>query len=446
MNLSDLFSQEVFTLWGFSITLSALVFLCLTILAMLLTYNYIMRRWLPGYFGREEVNDEKQAKIKRNIKRSYLLLAAIVFLLIGGIDYPIFAYGASENSQSLYISTILEVLLIFQIAQLFDWIFSEVLVHRYVVYQKEGDKDKKEGEKLTASPPRQLVQPVMYILAVILVLDQLNIQYELFTAFGKSITITNLLVAFFILFTTRLLAWIVTQLALFSYYQKKEINLGTQYAINQLLKYVFYVFAILLSLEFMDIKLSIVLGGAAALLVGIGLGLQQTFNDLVCGIILLFERSVEVGDILEIDNMVGTVKSIGVRTSQVETLANITVIVPNSKLVGEMVINWSHFQNRVRYKVKVGVAYGSDTQLVKKVLLQVATAHPKTMKRPAPFVRFADFGDSSLDFELYFWSREMVAIDDVRSDMRFDIDRLFREHKIEIPFPQRDVWIRKTKE
>lgn len=442
MNLSDLFSQEVFTLWGFSITLSALVFLCLTALALVVTYNYIMRRWLPGYFGREEVNDEKQAKIKRNTKLSYLLLSGIVFLLIGGIDYPIFAYGADENSQSLYISTILEVLLIFQIAQLFDWIFSEVLVHRYVANQKE----KKEGDGLAASPPRQLVQPIMYILAVILILDQLGIHSELFKAFGKSITITNLLVAFFILFTTRLLAWIVTQLALFSYYRKKEINLGTQYAINQLLKYVFYVFAILLSLEFMDIKLSIVLGGAAALLVGIGLGLQQTFNDLVCGIILLFERSVEVGDILEIDNMVGTVKSIGVRTSQVETLANITVIVPNSKLVGEMVINWSHFQNRVRYKVKVGVAYGSDTQLVKKVLLQVATTHPKAMKKPAPFVRFADFGDSSLDFELYFWSREMAAIDDVRSDMRFDIDRLFREHKIEIPFPQRDVWIRKTKE
>jgi len=152
---------------------------------------------------------------------------------------------------------------------------------------------------------------------------------------------------------------------------------------------------------------------------------------------------VEVGDILEVDGMVGRVKRIGVRTSLVESLSNITVIVPNSKLVGEKVINWSHFQNRVRYKVNIGVAYGSDTQLVKKLLLEVAIAHPKVMKRPAPFVRFADFGDSALDFELFFWSKEMAAIDDVKSDMRFEIDRLFREEKVEIPFPQRDVWLRK---
>ncbi|NET33593.1 MAG: mechanosensitive ion channel [Cyanothece sp. SIO1E1] len=371
---------------------------------------------------------------------SYLLVSLLILLQASGINYPIFSYGEGDAARSFNTSTILQALLIFQMAQLFDWIFSEVLVHRYVVYQRE---DKKEGEDLTANPPRQLVQPIMYILAVLLILDQLNIHHHLFTAFGKSITINNLLVALLILFTTRLLAWVVTQLVLISYYRKKEINVGTRYAINQLLRYVFYVFAILLALEFMDIKLSIVLGGAAALLVGVGLGLQQTFNDLVCGIILLFERSVEVGDILQMDDMVGRVKKIGVRTSLIETLNNITVIVPNSQLVADKVINWSHFQNRVRYKVEIGVAYGSDTQLVKDLLLQVADQHAKVMRRPAPFVRFADFGDSALNFELFFWSREMTGIDDVKSDMRFEIDRLFRENKIEIPFPQRDVWIRK---
>ena len=440
MDLSDFFAREMFTLWGFSITTGRIITIALGFILLLVSYVLVYRRWLPRYFQKEEVPEEKQGKIRWNIQISYLLFTLMALLQASGIDYPIFSYGEEDSARSFNTSTILQALLIFQMAQLFDWIFSEVLVHRYVVHQRE---DKKESEDLTANPPRQLVQPIMYILAILLILDQLDIHHHLFTAFGKSITINNLLVALLILFTTRLLAWVVTQLVLISYYRKKEINVGTRYAINQLLKYVFYVFAVLLALEFMDIKLSIVLGGAAALLVGIGLGLQQTFNDLVCGIILLFERSVEVGDILQIDDMVGRVKKIGVRTSLIETLNNITVIVPNSKLVADKVINWSHFQNRVRYKVDIGVAYGSDTQLVKELLLQVADKHAKVMRRPGPFVRFADFGDSALNFELFFWSREMTAIDDVKSDMRFEIDRLFRENKIEIPFPQRDVWIRK---
>lgn len=442
MELSELFSRELFMLWGFSITLGRVIFLVLSLLVILATYSLITKRWLPSYFTKEEVPEEKQAKIKRNLGLSYLLFTLMVLLQLSGIDYPLFTYGSADNLHPFYTSTVLQAFLIFQVAQLLDWIFSEVLVHRYIIHQRE-DKDKKTDNSLAANPPRQLVQPIMYISAFILILGQLNLNYPSFQAFGKSITLINILVAVLILFITRLLAWVVTQLVLFGYYRKKEINVGTQYAINQLLKYVLYIFAVLLSLEFMDIKLSIVLGGAAALLVGIGLGLQQTFNDLVCGIILLFERSVEVGDILEVDGMVGRVKRIGVRTSLVESLNNITVIVPNSKLVGEKVINWSHFQNRVRYKINIGVAYGSDTQLVKKLLLEVAVAHPKVMKRPGPFVRFADFGDSALDFELFFWSKEMAAIDDVKSDMRFEIDRLFREGKVEIPFPQRDVWLRK---
>lgn len=441
MELSELFSRELFMLWGFSITLGRVIFLVLSLLVILATYILITRRWLPHYFIKEEVPEEKQTKIKRNLLLSYLLFTFMVLLQLSGIDYPLFTYRSADNLYPFYTSTVLQALLIFEVAQLLDWIFSEVLIHRYITHQRE-DEDKKADNSLAANPPRQLVQPIMYVLALILILSQLHLNFHLFDAFGKSITLTNLLVAVFILFITRLLAWVLTQLVLFSYYRKKEINVGTQYAINQLLKYVFYIFAVLLALEFMDIKLSIVLGGAAALLVGIGLGLQQTFNDLVCGIILLFERSVEVGDILEVDDMVGRVKRIGVRTSLVESLNNITVIVPNSKLVGEKVINWSHFQNRVRYKVNIGVAYGSDTQLVKKLLLEVAIAHPKVMKRPGPFVRFADFGDSALDFELFFWSKEMAAIDDVKSDMRFEIDRLFREEKVEIPFPQRDVWLR----
>ena len=120
------------------------------------------------------------------------------------------------------------------------------------------------------------------------------------------------------------------------------------------------------------------------------------------------------------------------------------MIVPNSKLVVNNVINWSHYDDKVRFKVSVGVAYGTDTALVKSILLETAKEHSFVLKYPSPFVRFTDFGSSSLDFELLFYSKNFTIIEDVKSDIRFEIDRKFRESNIEIPFPQRDVWVRKN--
>ena len=147
-------------------------------------------------------------------------------------------------------------------------------------------------------------------------------------------------------------------------------------------------------------------------------------------------------DVLDIGGLVGTVKAIGLRTSTVETRDSITVVVPNSKLVTDNVINWSHFDEKVRFKVGVGVAYGSDTKLVKKILLKIAADHPSVNEKPNPLIRFTNFGDSSLDFELHFFSRNFIHIEDVKSDLRFEIDNAFRENNVEIPFPQRVVWMK----
>ena len=168
----------------------------------------------------------------------------------------------------------------------------------------------------------------------------------------------------------------VTQLVLYRYYKRSQIDLGSQYAINQLLKYVIYTMALLWAISSLGIEMTVLWVGAAALLVGFGLGLQQTFNDFFSGIVLLFERSVEVGHVLNIGGMIGTVKEIGLRTSLIETRDSITVVVPNSKLVTDNVVNWSHFDEKVRFSISVGVAYGSDTKLVKRFF-------PKVSKRTA---------------------------------------------------------------
>lgn len=225
-------------------------------------------------------------------------------------------------------------------------------------------------------------------------------------------------------------------------FKRRKIEIGRQFAIIQFVKYVIYTISVLLAFQSVGIQLSVLWGGAAALLVGVGLGLQQTFTDLLSGIILLGEAAVEVGDIISIDGLIGKVTSIGLRTSNLETRDNNIIIIPNSKLLGNNVINWSHNSNPTRFHVNVGVSYGSDVLKVTELLLKAATEHPSVLELPKTHIEFNDFGDSSLDFKLHFYSHEYLGIEGIKSDLRYRIIQLFRENNVEIPFPQHDLWIK----
>jgi small-conductance mechanosensitive channel len=134
------------------------------------------------------------------------------------------------------------------------------------------------------------------------------------------------------------------------------------------------------------------------------------------------------------------------RSSIIETRGNISFIVPNSKLVNDNVQNWSHFVDHGRFHVDVGVAYGSDTSQVKKLLLEAVNDHHLTLDYPVPFVRFGEFADSSLNFSVFFFTNRFLIVEDIKSDIRFKIDKAFRANNVSIPFPQRDVWMRKVEE
>lgn len=225
----------------------------------------------------------------------------------------------------------------------------------------------------------------------------------------------------------------------------KQVDPGKKFVITKVVRYFVYVIFIVFALETLHFNVNVILASSAALLVGVGLGVQQVFSDLVSGVILLFEGSVVVGDIIEVnDGLVGQVEEIGLRTSKIKTRDNISIIVPNSRFIMDKVINWTHNQRDLRYRVSVGVAYGSDVPLVRRLLVESAAAHPKILANPAPFSRFVDFGNSSLDFELYFWSKERWLIEDVRSDLRAAIDDAFRAHEVTIPFPQRDLHLKSS--
>ncbi|MBC7919814.1 MAG: mechanosensitive ion channel [Ferruginibacter sp.] len=270
---------------------------------------------------------------------------------------------------------------------------------------------------------------------------QYILEFPLLKVRQYNITIFDVLILIFILSAARLLIWVIQKFLRRRIFPIGNVDAGRQFALTQLIKYIIYLLAILFSFQALSIDISLLLAGSAALLVGVGLGLQQTFNDLVSGLILLFEGNVSVGDIIEIDNLIGRVTAIGIRTSKVETRDAITIIVPNSKFIVDNVINWSHSHLVTRFSVRVHTSYQSDPELVRRVLLDCLLPFGDVASTPVPFVRLNHFGESSLDFELLFWTDNMWRIENMKSEIRFNIYRAFKENDIRVPFPQRDVYI-----
>lgn len=204
-------------------------------------------------------------------------------------------------------------------------------------------------------------------------------------------------------------------------------------------KWFIYVVIILITFNNIGIEVTAIFAASAALLVGIGLALQTLFQDIISGTFILLDQTVHVGDIIEIEGRVGKVEEIKLRTTRAVTVDNRVLIIPNHLFLTNTLYNWTANGQLTREYIDVGVAYGSDTQLVKSLLIEAANSHPQVLKEPLPKVFFNDFADSSLHFRLAFTVNDALNARFVRSDLRFEIDKLFRENKVTIPFPQRDV-------
>ncbi len=265
--------------------------------------------------------------------------------------------------------------------------------------------------------------------------------YELLTIGHFRLTAGAVMVMLIVVAVARIVVWIALRL-MRRFFDRRGVDVGRRYAIETFFKYFVYFFAVVEGLHLAGADLTPLLYGSAGLLVGVGIGIQQTFNDLASGIILLAEGSTDVGDVVQVGDLVGRVTRIGIRTSEIVTRDHISIIIPNSKLVTEQVINWSTNRQPTRFHVDVGVAYSSDVQQVTELLLEAARSHPQVLEQPAPRVQFRDFGNSSLDFRLFFWTTELMPVEFIRSDLRYRILELFRQHNVEIPFPQRDLWLR----
>ena len=240
-----------------------------------------------------------------------------------------------------------------------------------------------------------------------------------------------LVVAF--LFSKQLRKFLKARLA------KTRLDEGVQYTILRLIHYSIVAIVFYQAITMIGVNLTALGFFIGIISVGIGFGLQNIANNFVSGLILLFERPIKPGDMVTVGDTEGRVQEIKMRGTTVMTRDNVTIIVPNSQFVSDEVINWSHGDPKIRIHIPIGVAYGSDVQLVTELLLKVAKEHPQVIDEPSPNVWFVSFGDSSLNFELLVWIANPLLDKQVRSDLNYAIEVTFRQHDITIPFPQRDL-------
>jgi small-conductance mechanosensitive channel len=263
-------------------------------------------------------------------------------------------------------------------------------------------------------------------------------------SFGNiNVSLSSLVIGMIVLVLTLFISRTASGLLDHRMAKRANIDPGLRYTIARLVRYILVSVGVLISLkQAFSIDLTSIAVVFTALSVGIGFGLQYIAADIASGFILLFERPIRIGDRITIGEDEGDVQSINLRTTIVSTNDRVSIIVPNSKLVTQRVINWSYGDPRARISIPVGVAYNSDVQLVTQTLLRAAEGVEYVLEDPPPKVQFLKFGDSSLDFRLLVWTRQPNRHPQIRSNVNYRIEKLFRDEGIEIPYPTRQFLLR----
>lgn len=276
----------------------------------------------------------------------------------------------------------------------------------------------------------------------IMALIQDVLRFKLFEINQTPVTPLSLVMFLLILLIFALLSRVVRKFFLNKVFNYLKIDTGTSYTFGRIIHYLVMILGVILAFQFVGINL----GGLAIIFgflsVGIGFGLQNITSNFISGLILLFERPIQVGDRVSVGGTEGDVEEINIRSTTIRSVDNISIIVPNSDFISTNVVNWSHGDNRVRLNISVGVSYNSDLDTVLRTLREAALENKEVLKTPQPEVHLKNFGDSSWDMELRIWIGNPKRYRYVRSDINCAIVRKFRENNIEIPFPQRDLHVR----
>ncbi len=384
--------EEPVTVWQIMILVG--------VLTVSLIIAEFLRRWLRSLFNRLNTSDNIQSR-----------LIAVLFLIVMIIGIAV-AFNIAGISSGLF-------------GKVFNYPITELF-----------------------QPPKQQTEEIAGIPSFFQTL--LGRKPEAVDESARRLTLAGIFYGFVIIFGMFVLSkyaqYILRQQVLRAF----QIERHTQFIILRAFHFVLITIGILITLSTLGISftsIALIFGGLS---IGIGFGLQNTVANLISGFILIFERPIKIGDLVEIIdvNIYGRVSSINLRSTVIVALDEKEIIVPNSQLITEPVHNLTHYNDRFRVRIQVGVSYSSDVQIVKQAMLEAAHEHPEVIKEPspnieeqvtAPFVRFISFGESSLDFELLAWIPDSFKRFDIASDLHFMIWQKFKEYNIKIPFPQRDV-------
>lgn len=252
------------------------------------------------------------------------------------------------------------------------------------------------------------------------------------------ITIGFVIIVFIFFLLTHIILNIVKRLFIRNMPNGDKVKFTTVFSFS---KWLIYLIVLLVAFSTIGININAVLAASAGLLIGIGLALQTLFQDIISGVFILIDKTVHVGDIIELEGKVGRVEEIKLRTTRAVTIDNKVLVIPNHLYLTNSLYNWTQNGTNTRESVLVGVAYGSDVELVKKLLLQVALENENVLEFPEPLVLFTDFADSSLNFKLVVTIDNSFQAAIPKSELRFAIDKIFRANSISIPFPQRDIHV-----
>lgn len=253
-------------------------------------------------------------------------------------------------------------------------------------------------------------------------------------------TLVDMLIMILVVVAAQSFIWFL-RVVLGRVFRKTSIEEGKQFMILRLLRTFIYGISVAIALETIGADLTLLWASSAALLVGVGIGLQNFFNDVISGFVLLFEGGVRVGDELEVDGMLVRVERIDLRSTRVITRHGNLIVMPNGLISGQTVRNFSQGDTASMLELNVGVAYGSDVKSVERILVDCANAEALVIRKKETAALFQDFGDSSLDFSVYFWVDQPWSRRIIASNIRFRVDEAFRQEGIRIPFPQRDVHV-----
>ncbi|HKJ69897.1 MAG TPA: mechanosensitive ion channel domain-containing protein, partial [bacterium] len=267
--------------------------------------------------------------------------------------------------------------------------------------------------------------------------------FRLFYVQDTPITIWSLIKAILIFALFLYISRLVRNFLKSSVLQKTKLDVGARHAVLTITHYIILVVGLVVAVESVGIQLTTLKIFAGALGLGIGFGLQNIANNFASGLIILFERPIKSKDFVQVGEILGTVTRISARSTTILTRDNIAIIVPNSDFIEKTVVNWSLNNTPTRVHVPIGVEYGTNPERVRDALLDIADAHPRVLAIPRPRIWFKEFGESSMDFELMIWINDpQEGVNNIKSDINFQIHQAFQEKGIRIPFPQRDVHLK----